>query len=80
MVGHQEAVAKRANHLHAVANLQIAQVVGGDTAHRLAAVVFEHALDGQRQVVVAGALAIARAGDRILARMVGAAAFIQTRR
>ena len=74
MVGHQETGAKRANHLHLVAHLQVAHVVGANTAHRLALMVFQHALDGQRQVVVTGPLTVARAGDRVLARMVGAPA------
>ena len=48
--------------------LQVAQVVRADAAHRLALVVLGHALDRQRDVVVAGPLAVARAGDRVLAR------------
>ena len=74
MVRHQEAGAERADHLHLVADLQVAQVVAGHAAHRLALVVLEHALDRQRQVVVAGPLAVARAGDRVLARVVRPAA------
>ena len=42
--------------------------------------VLEHAFDGQREVVVAGALAVPWAGDGILARMVGTAFFVHARR
>ena len=42
--------------------------------------VLQHALDGQRDVVVAGALAVARAGDRVLAGVVGAALVVHAGR
>ena len=77
MVRHQEAATEGPDDLHRVANFQITHVVGRNPAHRLATVVFQHAFDGQREVVVARALTIARAGNRVLARMVGAAVFIE---
>ena len=47
--------------------------VAGNAAHRpLPSVVLQHALDRQRQVVVAGPLAVARAGHAVLARVVHA--------
>jgi len=79
VVGHQEAGAKRPDHLHLVTHLQVAHVVAGHAPHRLALVVFQHALDGQRQVVVARPLAIARAGYRVLAGMVRTALGIDAR-
>ena len=38
--------------------------------------VFEHALDRQRNVVIARAFAVTRAGDRVLPRLVGPAVFV----
>ena len=46
MVRNQEAAAKRSDDLHFVAHLHIAQVVGAGTAHCLALMVLQHALDG----------------------------------
>ena len=80
MVGHEEARAKRPDHLHLVTDQQVAHEVGGHTPHRLTVVVFEHALDGERHVVVPWPLAVARAGNRILACMVRLAVGIQPRR
>jgi len=80
VVGHQEAGTERADHLNLVTDLEVAHVVGTHTAHRFAVVVFEHALDGQRQVVVARALAVAWAGDRVLTRMVRLAAGVRAGR
>ena len=70
VVGHQETGAKRADHLHRIAHLQITHVIGANAAHGLALVVFQHPLDGQRQVVVPRALTIARTGNRVLTGMV----------
>jgi hypothetical protein len=39
--------------MHRVTDREITEVVAGHTAHRLAVMVFEHPLDGQRGVVVA---------------------------
>ena len=70
VVRHQEALAERANHLHAVA-LQIdTHVVRCDATNRLAVVVFGDALYRERNVVVVRTLAIARAGDGVLPRVV----------
>ena len=80
MVRHQEAGAERADHVDLVALLQIAHVVARDAAHRVALMVLEHALDRQRQVVVARPLAVARTGDRVLARVVRATGGIDARR
>ena len=63
VVGHQKAVAKRADNLHFVTHLEVAQIVGAHATHRLALVVFQHAFDRERQIVIARALAIAWAGD-----------------
>ena len=73
MVGHQKAAAKRANDLYLFTHLQIAQIVAGHATHRMAVVILDHALHRQRQIVVAGPLAVARAGNRILARHMGLA-------
>lgn len=78
MVGHQETCTEWADDLHLVAYLQIAHVVGRNASHRIALVVFKHALDGKRQVVVARPLAIAGARNRILAGMVWAPICIRT--
>ena len=80
MVGHQERGAKRANDLHLVTGVQIAEVIGADPQHRLALVVFLDPLHRERQIVVTRPLAIARAGDGVLARMVRLALRIHTRR
>ncbi len=80
MVRHQEARAKWPDHIHLVAHLQVAHIVRRHATHRIALVVFQHALDGQRDIVVAGPLAIARTGERILARMVRAPAGIHAGR
>jgi len=70
VVGHQEARAERPDHVHRVALREVAQVVRGDAAHRPPLVVLGDALHGERDVVVARALALARARDRVEARMV----------
>ncbi|MCY1236144.1 hypothetical protein D9M72_487870 [compost metagenome] len=80
MVGHQEAGAERPDHLHLVAHLQVAHVVRANAAHGVTVVVLQHALDRQRQVVVARPLAVARTGDGVLARVVRAAAGVGARR
>ena len=80
VVRHQEGGAERPDDLHLVAHLQVAHVVAADATHRVALVVFEHALDGERQVVVARPLAVARAGDAVLARKVRLAALVGARR
>ena len=66
MVGHQKAAAKRPDHLHFFTHLEVTHEVGGHAAHRLAVMVFEHTLDGERQVVVSRTLAIAL-GKRLAA-------------
>ena len=80
MIRNQEARAKGSDDLHLVTRTQITHVVGADAAHRFALLVGEHTLDRQRQVVVAGALAIAWAGDRVLARMMRPSLGVQARR
>ena len=80
MVGHQEAGAKGPDHLHLVTHIQIAHVVGAHAPHWLAVVVFEHALDGERQVVVARTLAVAGAGNGVLAGVVRFAFGVHTGR
>ncbi len=80
VVGHQEAGSERADDLHRVAHLQVAHVVARHAAHGVALVVFQHALDGERHVVVASALAVARAGHGILPRMMRAALLVGARR
>ena len=70
MVGHEEAAAKRANHLNGVAHFHIAQIVRAHTLNGFAFVIFDDAFHRQRHIVVASALAIARAGNGVLARMV----------
>ena len=69
MVGHQEADAERSGHLDFVADVQVAEIVADDAAHRAALVVLQYPLHGERDVVVAGPLAVARARDRILTRV-----------
>ena len=69
VVGHEEAHAERPGHLDRVADLQVAEIVADHSAHRAALVVLQHPLHGERDVVVAGPLAVARAGDRILTRV-----------
>ena len=80
VVRHQEAGAKWAYDLNRITDLQVAHVVGTDTAHWIALTVLQHPLDRERQVVVAGTFAVARAGDGILARMVRTTACIDTGR
>ena len=80
VIGHQEAGTEGANDLHLVAHLEVAHVVAAHTAHRVALVVFQHALDGERQVVVPGPLAIAGAGNRVLTGVMRLAVGIRTRR
>ena len=80
MVGHQEAEPERSGRLDLVANVQIAEVVADDPAHRPALMILEHPLYGERDVVVAGPFAIARACDRILPRVVRPAVGIRARR
>ena len=80
VVGHEEAAAERPHHLHLVAHLQVAHIVGGHATHRVAIVVHGHALHGQRQVVVSGAFTVAWAGHRVLARVVRFAQRIGARR
>ena len=63
MIRHQEAGAKRADDLDLVADLEIAHVVGGDALDRFTVIVFQHALDRQREIVEPGALAVADRGD-----------------
>ena len=79
VVGHQEAGAKRPDHLHFVTHFQVAHVVRAHAPHRLAIVVFKHPLDGERQVVVARPLAVARAGNGVLASVVRLALGVFTR-
>ena len=69
MVGHEEAHPERARHLNKVADLEVAEIVADHAAHRAAFMILQHPLHGERYVVVAGPLAVARACDRILARM-----------
>ena len=69
MVRHEETHAERSGHLDLVADVEVAEIVADDAAHRAALVILQHPLHGERDVVVAGPLAIARAGDRILPRM-----------
>ena len=71
MIGHEEAAAKRTNHLNGVAHFHIAQIVGAHPLNRLAFVVFGHALHCERNIVVTRTLAIARAGNGVLACMMG---------
>ena len=70
VVGHQEAAAKRTNHLDGVAHFHIAQIVGTHAMNGFAFVIFDHPLHRQRHIVVAGALAVAWAGNGVLASMV----------
>ena len=80
MIRNQEARAKGTDDLHLVTRTQITHVVGANAAHRFALLVCQYTLDRQRQVVVAGALAVAWTGDRVLARMVRSPLSVQTRR
>ena len=73
-------MAERADHEHLVTHLKVAQVVGTHARHRPALVVDRDALDRDRDVVVAGPLAVARAGHRVLARHVRPAARVRARR
>jgi hypothetical protein len=66
MVRHEEAHTERPGHLDFVAHVEVAEIVADDPARRAALVILQHPLHGQRHVVVAGPLAIARACDRIL--------------
>lgn len=80
MVRHQETAAERSDDLYFVSNLEVAHIVRGHATNRFALVILKHALNGQRDVVVARALAVARASDGILARMMGATFSICPRR
>ena len=55
--------------LDLVADVEVAEIVADDSARRAALVILQHPLHGERHVVVAGPLAVARACDRILARV-----------
>ncbi len=79
MIRHQERRAIRADHLHLIALLQIAQEVRANAGDLLALVVFGDALHRQRQVVVVRPLAVARARDRIEPYVMRLAARIQAR-
>ena len=80
MIRHEEGIAERADDLDRIAFSQVAQIVGTDTSNRLACVVHRHAFHGDRQIVIPRSLAIARAGNRILAHVMCAAAGIDARR
>ena len=80
MIGDQEARTKRSYDLYLVTRTQVTHIVGGHAAHRPALVVREHALDRQCQIVVTGSLAIAWAGDRVLACMMGTPLIVHARR
>ena len=80
MVGHEEAHPERPGHLDRVADLQVAEIVADHSAHRAALVILQHPLHGERDVVVAGPLAVAGAGDRILARVMRPALGVDARR
>src|SRR5262249_26494176 len=69
MVRHEKTHAERPRRLDLVADLEVAEIVADDSAHRAALMVLEHPLHGERDVVVAGPLAVARACDRILPRV-----------
>ena len=80
MVRHQERRAVRSDDPDLVALLQVAEVVGGDAADRLAVVVLGDALHRERDVVVARPLAFARARDRVEPHMMRPARRVGSRR
>src|ERR1700733_6693253 len=69
MIGHEKAHAERPGHLDLVPDAQVAKIVADDSARRAALVIFQNPLHGERHVVVAGPLAVARARDRVLSWM-----------
>src|SRR4029077_7686608 len=73
MVRHEEAHAERPGDLDLVADAEVAKIVADYATYRAALVILQDALQGQRDVVVAGPLAVARACDRILSRMMRSA-------
>ncbi len=80
MVRHQEARTERSGNLDPVADLEVAKIVAADAAHRAPLVVLEHPLHRERDVVVAGPLAVARARDGILPGTMRAPRGVQPRR
>src|SRR5512135_1494965 len=79
VVRHQEARAVGTRDAQLVAALQVAQVVRGDAAHRRAVAIGGDSLHRERDVVVAGTFAVARAGDRIKAHVMRPAAGVRAR-
>ena len=80
MVRHQEAGPERPDDGNGIALHKIAQVVRGDAQHRLPGVIDGDAFDGERDIVVSGTLALARARDRIQADMVRSPLRVGSRR
>src|SRR5512135_2797300 len=79
VVRHQEARAVGTGDAQLVAALQVAQVVRGDAAHRRAVPIGGDSLHRERDVVVAGTFAVARAGDRVKAHVMRQAAGVRAR-
>src|SRR5262249_30474261 len=69
MIRHQKARAEGADDPHLCSFLKITQVIRRDAGNRIAVVVVGHALYGERDVVVARSLALARTRDRIEANV-----------
>ncbi len=80
MIGHQERRAVRSDDLHLIAFGEIAEVIRSDARDGLAVVILGDALHGERQVVVARPLALARARDRIQAHVMRPARCVDARR
>src|SRR3546814_10758800 len=76
VIRHQERVAERPDDPHGIVLFKVAQIVRAYAARGLAVIVDVYPIHRQRQIVIARAFAVARAGNGILAGMIGASGIV----